>query len=142
LYLAAQVNNNSVAFLSKSMKISTLIEQRGDVHHIFPKKYLMNNGYSQKAYNQVANFVFTEQATNIKVGMLTPKEYLDKVKAQIQSGTNNISTLDSDSSLQENLINNDIPGIIEEASHLVYEDFLEERRRLMATKLKVYYSQL
>ena len=142
LYLAAQVNNNSVAFLSKSMKISTLIEQRGDVHHIFPKKYLMNNGYSQKAYNQVANFVFTEQATNIKVGMLTPKEYLDKVKAQIQAGTNGISTLDSDSSLQENLINNDIPGIIEEASHLVYEEFLEERRRLMATKLKVYYSQL
>lgn len=142
LYLAAQVNTNTVAFLSKSMKISTLIEQRGDVHHIFPKKYLMNNGYSQKAYNQVANFVFTEQATNIKVGMLTPKEYLDKVKAQIQSGTNSISTLDSDSSLQENLINNDIPGIIEEASHLVYEDFLEERRRLMATKLKVYYSQL
>ena len=142
LYLAAQVNNSAVAFLSKSMKISTLIEQRGDVHHIFPKKYLMNNGYSQKAYNQVANFVFTEQATNIKVGMLTPKEYLDKVKSQIQAGTNGISTLDSDSSLQENLINNDIPGIIEEASHLIYEDFLEERRKLMANKLKIYYSQL
>ncbi|WP_367755823.1 DUF262 domain-containing protein [Flavobacterium sp. WC2430] len=142
LYLAAQVNNNSVAFLSKSMKISSLIEQRGDIHHIFPKKYLMNNGYPQKAYNQVANFVFTEQATNIKVGMLTPKDYLDKVKAQIQAGTNGISTLDSDSSLQENLINNDMPSILEEASHLVYEGFLEERRRLMANKLKVYYEQL
>jgi hypothetical protein len=142
LYLAAQVNNNSVAFLSKSMKISSLIEQRGDVHHIFPKKYLMNNGYPQKAYNQVANFVFTEQATNIKVGMLTPKDYLDKVKLQIQAGTNGISTLDSESSLQENLINNDIPSILEEANHMAYEGFLEERRRLMANKLKVYYEQL
>lgn len=142
LYLAAQVNNNAVAFLSKNMKISALIEQRGDVHHIFPKKYLMNNGYPQKAYNQVANFVFTEQATNIKVGMLTPKDYLDKVKAQIQAGTNEISTLDSTTCLQENLINNDIPSIIEEASHLVYEDFLEERRRLMAKKLKGYYESL
>lgn len=142
LYLAAQVNANTVAFLSKSMKISTLIEQRGDVHHIFPKKHLTNNGYSQKAYNQVANFVFTEQATNIKVGMLTPKEYLDKVKAQIQAGTNGISTLDSNVTLHENLINNDIPNIIEEADHSVYEDFLEERRRLMAKKLKVYYDQL
>lgn len=142
LYLAAQVNNNAVAFLSKSMKISSLIEQRGDVHHIFPKKYLMNNGYPQKAYNQVANFVFTEQATNIKVGMLTPKDYLDKVKAQIQEGKNEISTLDSESSLQENLIVNDIPSLIEEASHLVYEKFLEERRRLMANKLKNYYNQL
>jgi hypothetical protein len=142
LYLAAQVNSNTVAFLSKSMKISTLIEQRGDVHHIFPKKYLINNGYSQKAYNQVANFVFTEQATNIKVGMLTPKEYLDKVKAQINSGINGISTLDTETSLQENLVNNDIPEIIEESSHLVYEAFLEERRKLMANKLKVYYGQL
>ncbi len=142
LYLAAQVNNNAVAFLSKNMKISALIEQRGDVHHIFPKKYLMNNGYPQKAYNQVANFVFTEQATNIKVGMLTPKDYLDKIKAQIEAGTNEISTLDSTTSLQENLINNDIPSIIEEASHLVYEDFLEERRRLMAKKLKGYYESL
>ena len=142
LYLAAQVNNNAVAFLSKNMKISALIEQRGDVHHIFPKKYLMNNGYPQKAYNQVANFVFTEQATNIKVGMLTPKDYLDKVKAQIEAGTNEISTLDSTTSLQENLMNNDIPSIIEEASHLVYEDFLEERRRLMAKKLKGYYESL
>nr|WP_309754883.1 DUF262 domain-containing protein [Flavobacterium sp.] len=142
LYLAAQVNNNSVAFLSKSMKISSLIEQRGDVHHIFPKKYLMNNGYPQKAYNQVANFVFTEQATNIKVGMLTPKDYLDKVKAQIQAGKNEISTLDSESSLQENLVANDIPSLIEEASHLLYEKFLEERRRLMANKLKNYYERL
>lgn len=142
LYLAAQVNNNTVAFLSKSMKISSLIEQRGDIHHIFPKKYLINNGYPQKAYNQVANFVYTEQATNIKVGMLTPKEYLDKVKNQIHSGTNAISTLDSTSSLEENLIHNDIPNIIEEANHFVYEKFLEERRRLMANKLKVYYGQL
>ncbi|NDP21449.1 MAG: DUF262 domain-containing protein [Paludibacter sp.] len=142
LYLAAQVNNNSVAFLSKSMKISSLIEQRGDVHHIFPKKYLMNNGYPQKAYNQVANFVYTEQATNIKVGMLTPKDYLDKVKAQIEAGTNVISTLDSESGLEQNLINNDIPSSIDHADHFVYEKFLEERRRLMANKIKIYYEGL
>lgn len=142
LYLAAQVNDNAVAFLSKSMKISSLIEDRGDIHHIFPKKYLMDNGYPQKAYNQVANFVYTEQATNIKVGMLPPKDYLHKVKSQIQCGTNEICTLDSHSSFQENLTNNDIPRIIEEASHLAYEGFLEERRRLMANKLKVYYEQL
>ncbi|MEZ7515350.1 GmrSD restriction endonuclease domain-containing protein [Flavobacterium frigidarium] len=142
LYLAAQVNKNAVAFLSKSMKISSLIEQRGDVHHIFPKKYLMNYGYPQKAYNQVANFVFTEQATNIKVGMLTPKDYLDKVKTQILAGTNVISTLDSESSLQENLINNDIPNSIDGADHFAYEKFLEERRRLMANKIKIYYESL
>ena len=124
------------------MKISSLIEQRGDVHHIFPKKYLMNNGYPQKAYNQVANFVYTEQATNIKIGMLTPEDYLNKVKVQIQAGTNEISTIDSEISLKENFITNDIPDFIEKSGHLEYEHFLEERRRLMANKLKGYYEQL
>lgn len=142
LYLAAQCINNSTAFLSKTMKISSLIEQRGDIHHIFPKKYLMNNGFPQKAYNQVANFVYTEQATNIKVGMLNPQDYLSKVKAQIESNTNEISTLDSLKGLNENLIANDIPGIIETASHSDYETFLENRRKLMANKLKAYYEQL
>lgn len=142
LYLAAQINANATAFLSKSMKISSLIEQRGDVHHIFPKKYLMNNGYGQKAYNQVANFVYTEQATNIKVGMLTPEAYISKVKTQILAGVNEISTLDSETSLQQNLVNNDIPSFIENSSHLDYKRFLEERRKLIAKKLKIYYMNL
>jgi len=71
VYLASQVNSKANAFLSKSMQISTLIEQRGDVHHLFPKEYLKQNGYIKKQYNQVANFVYTEQATNIKIGMLS-----------------------------------------------------------------------
>ncbi|MFQ6600641.1 DUF262 domain-containing protein [Flavobacterium sp. C3NV] len=142
LYLAAQITAGSTAFLSKSMKISTLIEQRGDVHHIFAKKYLMNNGYAQKSYNQVANLVYTEQATNIKVGILTPEAYLNKVKSQIAVGINEISTIDSEINLHENLMNNDIPCFIEEATHLDYERFLEERRKLIAKKLKAYYQGL
>lgn len=142
LYLAAQCNNNATAFLAKNMKISSLIEQRGDIHHIFPKKYLMNNGYPQKAYNQVANFVYTEQATNIKVGMLAPIEYLDKVKGQIDDNKNEISTLDSVASLEDNLTNNDIPSGLESATHEGYNNFLENRRKLMANKLKSYYEVL
>lgn len=142
LYLAAQINAGATAFLSKSMKISTLIEQRGDVHHIFAKKYLMNNGYTQKSYNQVANLVYTEQATNIKVGILTPEDYLNKIKAQILAKTNEISTVDSLDSLNENLFDNDIPAFLYEATHLDYERFLEERRKLMANKLKNYYRHL
>lgn len=142
LYLAAQINGNADAFLSKSMKISSLIEQRGDIHHIFPKKYLMDNGYSPKAYNQVANFVYTEQATNIKVGKLPPIDYLDKIKEQIAQGTNEISTLVSEASLRSNIKTNDIPEFLETATHIDYKRFLEERRRLMADKLKIYYEQL
>ena len=142
LYLAAQVNCNSVAFLSKSMTITSLIEQRGDIHHIFPKQYLINNSYPQKAYNQVANFVYTEQATNIKVGKMPPNEYIGKIKEQITEGINQISTLDAEDTLKENIRTNDIPSFIDEASHQDYDRFLKERRKMMSKKLKAYYENL
>lgn len=142
VYLAAQCQSNGKAFLAKSMKISSLIDQRGDVHHIFPKKYLMDNGFGQTAYNQVASFVFTEQSTNIKVGKLSPAEYMNKVKTQIASKIYDISTVDSEGLLNENLLQNDIPIIILEADHNSYEVFLKERRVLMAQKIKKYYEQL
>ena len=142
VYLAAQCYGNAPAFLSKSMKISSLIEQRGDVHHIFPKKYLAQNGYIPKQYNQVANFVYTEQATNIKVGMMTPKDYLSKVKNQIDTNLFDISTIDSEEGLAENLLLNDIPNVLQTATHLDYDSFLTERRKLMAIKIKNYYDQL
>ena len=142
LYLAAQCTGNSTAFLAKTMKISSLIEQRGDIHHIFPKKYLMDNGYAPKAYNQVANFVYTESSTNIKVGKMAPVNYMAKVKGQISTETNDISTLDSEVGLKENIIQNDIPEFLENATHTDYDNFLEERRKLMAKKLKTFYKEL
>lgn len=142
VYLAAQCYGNAPAFLSKSMKISSLIEQRGDIHHIFPKKYLSKKGYAPKLYNQVANFVYTEQATNIKVGMMAPNEYMLKVKNEINDGVFNITTIDSENLLANNLITNDIPNAFMNADHSNYEDFLIERRKLMAKKIKEYYVQL
>ena len=142
VYLAAQCTLNSTAFLSKSMKISSLIEQRGDIHHLFPKKYLIENGYSPRQYNQVANLVYTEQSTNIKVGKMPPKDYLNKTKTEIENGIFNISTIDDVSLLEENLTVNDIPQILFDADFDSYNDFLKERRVLMANKIRQYYENL
>lgn len=142
VYLAAQCNENSTAFLAKSMKIRSLIEQRGDIHHLFPKKYLSTKNFLQKLYNQVANFVYTEQATNIKIGMMAPNQYMAKVKAQIENRILDISTLDSEEALHENLLQNDIPLSIIDADASHYEEFLKERRLLMAQKIKTYYERL
>jgi hypothetical protein len=142
VYLAAQCNSNAVAFLSKSMTITNLIEQRGDIHHIFPKKYLSENGYAQRMYNQVANFVYTEQSTNIKVGKLPPAEYMGKVKEQIHGQVLDISSIDSEELLQKNLMLNDIPESIVSANHTDYKDFLKSRRARMAKKIKEYYQSL
>ena len=142
VYLAAQCYGNAHAFLSKSMKISSLIEQRGDIHHIFPKKYLSKNGKTPKQYNQVANLVYTEQATNIKVGMLPPIEYTSKVLNQINNNVFDISTIDSKSGLDGNFESNDIPKMLYTATDLDYNDFLIERRRLIAIKIRNFYERL
>lgn len=142
VYLAAQCNNNATAFLSKSMKISSLIEQRGDIHHIFPKKYLIKHNYDPKQYNQVANFVFTEQATNIKIGSMAPIDYMSEVKDEIAKGKNNLSTIDNIAILNGNLKDNDIPLSLENSVHSDYDNFLAERRKLIARKIKNYYENL
>ncbi|WMI70266.1 DUF262 domain-containing protein [Mangrovimonas sp. YM274] len=142
VYLAAQCNANATAFLSKSMKISSLIEQRGDIHHIFPKKYLSDNKFIQRQYNQVANFVYTEQSTNIKVGKMPPKEYLSKVINQIESEEFDISTINNSDILEENLVVNDIPSSILNSEYADYDEFLKTRRELMAKKIKGFYETL
>lgn len=142
VYLAAQCNFNAPAFLAKTMKIRSLIEQRGDVHHLFPKKYLMNNNYPQKAYNQVANYVHTEQATNIKIGMAAPTDYMLKVIGEVNNGSRTLTTLDSETVLWENLKENDIPLLINDCDHSSYNEFLRRRRLLMAKKIKSYYDSL
>ncbi|WP_172372197.1 hypothetical protein [Sporosarcina jiandibaonis] len=83
LFLMAQVTSKDVAFLSKSITVQHLIEERGDVHHIFPKKYLQKNGFINRSqYNQIANFVYTEQVVNLAIKDQAPKEYLAKVQEQ------------------------------------------------------------
>jgi hypothetical protein len=142
IYLASQINLKVSAFLAKSMTISTLIEQRGDIHHLFPKEYLKQNGYAQKEYNQVANLVYTEQSTNIKIGKKAPKDYMKLIKDEISNRTNNICSIDNEDSLMDNLRQNDIPRSLITGTHSEYSTFLKERRQLIAKKLKDYYYNL
>jgi len=142
VYLAAQCYHKTNSFLSQSMTISSLVEQRGDVHHLFPKSYLEQNHYKTKDYNQVANYVYIEQATNIKIGNLAPRLYMNKVQAQIDASELDITSLTSQKSLANNLADNDIPDILISAEHQNYNDFLQARRQLMAKKIKAYYEQL
>ena len=142
VYLAAQSYFKAPAFLSKDMPISSLLEQRGDIHHLFPKQYLIDHGHLPKSYNQVANFTYTEQQANIKLGKLSPVEYLAEVRQQIENGERVISSLTSTAELSENLNLNDIPEKFLTATHNHFSDFLAQRRSLMALKIKSYYEQL
>lgn len=86
VFLASQCYFNDKGFLSKDITVKNLIEQRGDVHHIFPRDLLKKQGLTRGQYNQVANYVFTQSEINIKIGNKPPKQYLGEMKEQCNGG--------------------------------------------------------
>lgn len=142
VFLAAQVKASDKGFLSTSVTISDLISIRGDIHHIFPKDYLKKHGLSQNKYNQIANYVYMQSEINIKVGNKSPKDYMEHIRSQIQSSNRIVSGLATDTEVNENLKMNAIPVNFDKYGIDEFDDFLLERRKLMALKIRDYYHSL
>ena len=143
VFLMAQVKMGDCGFLSEQIDVKSLIEQRGDIHHIFPKKYLQKYGIKERGlYNQIANYVYTQSEINIKIKDHAPKEYMSQVKEQCKSGNTIYGGIDSLNKLEKNLTRNCIPEDIYDMDYTNFESFLEKRRHLMAQKIRKYYNSL
>ena len=90
----------------------------------------------------MANYVYTEQYTNIRLKDTEPKQYFADLKAAIEAKTLKIATVDDWNDLLVNLEENEIPLSILEGTVTDYNDFLTARRQLMATAIKNYYYSL
>ena len=142
-YLAAQVFNGENALFSKAEKVSDLISIEGDVHHIFPKEYLKQNGYNNKIkYNQVANYTFLDRPINIAIGKDAPEVYFKKAFENCGIDEVGYGSIKSIEELKENLKTNCIPEDIYKYSVNRYEEFLLNRRKMMAKKIEEYYKSL
>ena len=143
LYLMAQIKDGDKGFLSANIKVLDLIEERGDVHHLFPKKYLQSNGYNLRGvYNQIANYVYTQSEINIKIKDKSPRDYMIQIINEMESGTSSVCNLTDMKALEDNFAQNCIP--IEFITYTVdnYEQFLSQRRILMAKKIEKFYKSL
>ena len=142
-FLMAQVKNNARGFLSKQINVQSLIEQRGDIHHIFPKKYLQKNGISnRKDYNQIANYVFTQSEINIKIKDAAPVDYMGNMKKQVSGEGSYYGNIDSMDDLKKNLAENCVPEEFMEMDIFDYAVFLDTRRTMMAQYIRKYYESL
>ncbi|MFY9100870.1 DUF262 domain-containing protein [Aliarcobacter cryaerophilus] len=142
IYLASQVKANDKGFLSKDVLVSDLILLRGDIHHLFPKDYLKRNGFERNKYNQIANYVYMQQEINIKVGNKSPDTYLSLLIENFTNNKNKFSGIENHEELIKNFEMHCIPRSIINSKFSDYEDFLHERRKLMALKIKDYYFSL
>lgn len=142
LFFAAQIKAGDRGFLSTDITVGNMIDHRGDIHHLFPREYLKANGFERGDYNQIANFVYAQSEINIKVGKKAPKNYMSEVIKQTKGGKMKYGGIADEKALAENLKQNCIPAGFEEMEFGDYEDFLKERRKLMAKKIKDYYFSL
>ena len=142
VFLAAQVKSNDRGFLSKEISVNNLIQHRGDIHHIFPRNYLKKSGLSRSKYNQIANYVYMQQEVNIQVGSKAPDVYFSEVLEQCHGGALKYGAITELQDLHKNLEQNCIPQSIFTMTIENYDEFLKDRRKLMARKIKEYYLNL
>ena len=143
VFLMAQVKMGDRGFLSEQIDVKSLIEQRGDIHHIFPKKYLQKCGIKERGrYNQIANYVYTQSEINIKIKDQSPKAYMGQIREQCINGQTVYSGIHSLEQLEANMAANCIPQDIFDMDYTCYDDFLNKRRHLMAQKIREYYALL
>ncbi len=139
MFLMAQVKAHDKGFLSTQVDIESMLENRGDIHHLFPKKYLTSNGVSQAQYNQVANYVYLQQEINIKISDAAPCVYMAEVLKQCETKRPVYGSIVETNNLRENLKQNCIPDGFDHMDIKDYPTFLEARRKLMAQKIRDYY---
>jgi hypothetical protein len=142
-FLAAQVKTGARGFLSRHISVKNMQELSGDIHHVVPKDYLQKNGYpDRRDYNQVGNFVLTETSINIAISNRPPQQYIAEVEEQVRTGVLTLGEIIDRSDLSRNLRENALPKTLGEVTAATYPEFLADRRKLMATKIREYYDRL
>lgn len=118
-------------FIDMKDNISLKEKTEMDLHHIFPRNYLISlygkENIEDKEINQIANKVYTYNSDNKTISNHAPSEYIHQFSNQGQVDWS------------WNFKQNAIPANFGELS---YEDFLQERRVLMLQMIKSYFDHL
>lgn len=141
-YQAAQIKLGDKGFLSRDITVRDLLLNRADVHHVFPKRYLKDDGKTRGAYNQIANLVIAQSEINIAIGAKAPSIYFAELADQVSGGKVKYGSITDRNELLANFRMNCIPESMLVGEVVDYPSFLEERRKLMALKLKRWFEIL
>lgn len=142
VFVAAQVRANDTGMLSKDITVRELVSHLGDIHHIFPRDLLKKAGLTRSQYNQIANYAYTQEEINIKIGNKPPRAYFADIQAQCSGGPMKYGAITDADTLKTNLAANCVPDSIVDMDVEQFDGFLKRRRELMAAKVRAYYEGL
>lgn len=143
VFIASQVKAADNTLFTTGVKVSDILATMGDVHHIFPRNYLKSQiDAPMRLYNQVANYTYLEKKINIAVSDDAPCDYFTCELEACRAGAGTYGGIQDEEALLVNLAANCIPDGIFEMTAEDYEDFLAQRRRLMAVKIRDYFKGL
>ena len=141
-FKAAQAKLGDTGFLSRDIKALDLLLNRTDVHHIYPRNHLKKQQLSRGQYNQIANFALTQSEINIAIGDRDPKTYFSELADQCNGGPKKYGAITDIDEMRTNLRLNCVPVSMLEGEIPPYHEFLRVRRRLMAARLRTWFSSL
>lgn len=122
--------------LFSKLKVSDLLQEglrskksALERHHLFPKAWLQRNGITeQRDTNQIANYALLEWSDNISISDTHPSEYLPLYLERLTSAET-----------KRMYYWHALPENWQEVS---YNEFLKERRKLIATVIKDAYKRI
>ena len=141
-YKAAQVKLGDKGFLSRDISAQDLLMNRCDVHHVYPRNYLKKQGLARGRYNQIANFVLAQSEINIAIGDRAPEVYFKELAEQCAGGAKKYGGITDRDELRANLRMSCLPESLIDGKIPSFDDFLEQRRKLMAQKIKTWFEAL
>ena len=105
--------------------------------------YLKQNGITSKVkYNQVANYIYLDTQVNKAISDDAPNIYFTKAWKQCEDKNIVLGNISDKELLSNNLAENCIPDKVKEMTFADYEEFLQERRKMMAKLIEKYYKGL
>jgi hypothetical protein len=107
-----------------------------------PRTTSKKQGLSKGRYNQLANFVLAQSEINISIGDKPPETYFKELAEQCNGGKKKYGGITNLPEMRSNLRTHCLPESLLAGEVPAYDDFLEQRRKLMAAKLKTYFETL
>lgn len=139
-YLAAMVKEEEYSLFSKKKTMKDLILQQVENSQLFPRVYLDKHGIkARELYGQVANCIYMDKEVKTALKRKPPIEYLEKMFQQEGDEVKIGSEFFTKNEILASLKTNAISGETGDMGVEDFEEFLLDRRLLMAEKIHRYY---